>query len=289
MSRIAYVNGRYLPQREACVNIEDRGYLFGDGIYEVIHIHDGHFVDTGLHLARLARSLHEMALDRPMSDAALLAVLREVARRNRVTEGIVYMQITRGVARRDHAFPRAGTVPALVVTARRGIAFPRDIDAWAGSAITVKDIRWGRCDIKSVNLLPNVLAKQKAREAGAYEAILIDASGAVTEGSSTTVWAVDANGVLRTRQLDDHILPGCTRAALAAILGENALAFEERGLSETEFRAAREIFLTSATSFVKPIVTLDGATVGDGKPGPVARRLFALFARHADGEAHNVA
>ncbi|MCF3947454.1 D-amino-acid transaminase [Acidiphilium sp. AL] len=287
MSRIAYVNGRYLPQRDACVNIEDRGYQFGDGIYEVLHIHDGHFVDTDLHLARLARSLREMALARPMSDAALLAVLREVARRNRVTEGIVYMQITRGVARRDHAFPRAGTAPALVVTARHGNAFPRDIDAWAAGAITVTDIRWGRCDIKSVNLLPNVLAKQKAREAGVYEAILIDASGNVTEGSSTTVWAVDANGVLRTRQLDDHILPGCTRAALAAILAENAVAFEERGLSETEFRAAREVFLTSATSFVKPIVTLDGATVGDGKPGPVARRLFALFARHADGDAHN--
>ena len=289
MSRIAYVNGRYLPQRDASVNIEDRGYQFGDGIYEVIHIHDGHFVDTDLHLARLARSLREMALDRPMNDTALRAVLREVVRRNRITEGIVYMQITRGVARRDHAFPRAGTVPALVVTARHGNAFPRDIDAWAGTAITVKDIRWGRCDIKSVNLLPNVFAKQKAREAGAYEAILIDGAGIVTEGSSTTVWAVDRDGVLRTRHLDDHILPGCTRAALAAILGENAIAFREDGLDEAEFRSAREIFLTSATSYVKPIVTLDGAPVADGKPGPVARRLFALFARHADGEAHNAA
>ncbi|HEX7391018.1 MAG TPA: D-amino-acid transaminase [Acidiphilium sp.] len=287
MSRIAYVNGRYLPQRDASVSIEDRGFLFGDGIYEVIDIHDGHFIDADLHLARLARSLREMALDRPMGDAALLAVLHEVVRRNRVSEGIVYMQITRGAARRDHAFPPPGTAPALVVTARHGKAFPRDIDTWGVSAITAEDIRWGRCDIKTVNLLPNVLAKQKAREAGAYEAILIDGAGMVTEGASSTAWAVDANGVLRTRHLDNHILPGCTRAALAAILAENAIAFEERGLTEAEFRSAREIFVTSATSFVKPIVSLDGATIGDGTPGPVARRLFALFSRHADGDGRN--
>ncbi|MCW8307975.1 D-amino-acid transaminase [Acidiphilium sp. PA] len=288
MSRVAYVNGRYVPHNEAAVSIEDRGYQFGDGIYEVIHIHEGRFVDTELHLSRLARSLREVAIAPPMNDAALLVVLREVVRRNRVSEGIVYMQITRGVARRDHAFPK-GIAPALVVTARHGAAFPRDIDAWAGTAITVPDIRWGRCDIKTVNLLPNCLAKQKAREAGTYEAILIDGSGGVTEGSSTTVWAVDAHGVLRTRQLDDHILPGCTRAALSALLAEHAIAFEERGLTEAEFRAAREVFLTSATSYVKPIVRVDGVAVGDGAPGPITRRLFGLFARHADGVGHNQA
>ncbi|SIR54797.1 MULTISPECIES: D-amino-acid transaminase [Acidiphilium] len=286
MSRIAYVNGRYVPHNEAAVSIEDRGYQFGDGIYEVIHIHEGRFVDTDLHLSRLARSLREVSIAPPMNDAALLVVLREVVRRNRVNEGIVYMQITRGVARRDHAFPK-GIAPALVVTARHGTAFPRDIKAWAGTAITVPDIRWGRCDIKTVNLLPNCLAKQKAREAGTYEAILIDGSGGVTEGSSTTVWAVDANGVLRTRHLDDHILPGCTRAALSALLADNAIAFEERGLTEAEFRAAREVFLTSATSYVKPIVRVDGVAVGDGAPGPITTRLFGLFARHADGAAHN--
>lgn len=288
MSRIAYVNGRYLPQSEASVNIEDRGYQFGDGIYEVIHVHDGRFVDADLHLARLARSLREIAIPRPMADAPLLAVLREVARRNRVREGIVYMQITRGVARRDHAFPKAAR-PALVVTARHGNPFPRDVAAWAGSAVTVPDIRWGRCDVKTVNLLPNVLAKQKAREAGAYEAILIDATGTVTEGSSSTVWAVDAAGVLRTRHLDDHILPGCTRAALTALLAQAGIAHEERGLSEAELRAAREVFVTSATSYVKPIVRLDSAEVGDGTVGPVTRRLFDLFARHADGAGHNEA
>ncbi|MDD2860402.1 MAG: D-amino-acid transaminase [Acidiphilium sp.] len=288
MSRIAYVNGRYCAQSEASVNIEDRGYQFGDGIYEVIHIHEGRFVDTDLHLARLARSLREIAIPAPMDDAALLVVLREVVRRNRVHEGIVYMQITRGVARRDHAFPRH-VRPALVITARHGAAFPRDLASWAGSAITVPDIRWGRCDVKTVNLLANCLAKQKAREAGCYEAILIDRDGMVTEGSSTTVWAVDATGVLRTRHLDDHILPGCTRAALTTLLHEAGIGFEERGLTEAEFRAAREIFLTSATSFVKPIVRLDGSPVADGAPGPVTARLFELFARHADGPAHNTA
>ncbi|MDD2878218.1 MAG: D-amino-acid transaminase [Acidiphilium sp.] len=288
MSRIAYVNGRYVPQSDASISIEDRGYQFGDGIYEVIHIHDGRFVDTELHLARLARSLREIAIPAPMDNAALLVVLREVVRRNRVHEGIVYMQITRGVARRDHAFP-LGIKPSLVITARHGNPFPRDIAAWTATAITLPDIRWGRCDIKTVNLLPNCLAKQKAREAGAYEAILIDASGMITEGSSTTVWAVDANGVLRTRHLDDHILPGCTRAALGGLLRDNDIAFEERGLSELEFRAAREVFLTSATSFVKPIVSVDGVAVADGKPGPVTTRLFALFARHADGAGHNAA
>lgn len=209
-------------------------------------------------------------------------------RRNRVHEGIVYMQITRGVARRDHAFPKAAS-PSIVITARHGNAFPRDIDAWAGTAITVPDIRWGRCDVKTVNLLPNVLAKQKAREAGAYEAILIDGSGSVTEGSSTTVWAVDQHGVLRTRHLDDHILPGCTRAALSALLAEHHIAFEERGMTGAELRSAREVFLTSATSFVKPMVRLDGADVGNGTPGPVTRRLFDLFVRHADGARHNAA
>lgn len=286
MSRIAYVNGRYLPQAEASVNVEDRGYQFGDGIYEVIHVHDGRFVDTQLHMARLARSLGEIMIMSPIGNMALLAILREIVRRNRVREGIVYMQITRGVARRDHAFPKAAK-PAIVITARHGTPFPRDVAAWSGTAITLPDIRWGRCDIKTVNLLPNVLAKQKAREAGVYEAILIDDNGTVTEGSSTTVWAVDAQGMLRTRHLDDHILPGCTRAALSALLAENHIAFEERGLTSAEIRAAREIFLTSATSYVKPIVSLDGINVADGTPGPITSRLFALFARHADGIGHN--
>lgn len=288
MARIAYVNGRYRPRAEASVNVEDRGYQFGDGIYEVVHVHAGRFVDEDRHLDRMDRSLRAIALAPPMGRAALALVLREVVRRNRVTEGLVYIQVTRGVARRDHAFPRAPVPPALVVSAKRLPPYPEGPDGWGVAAITWPDLRWARRDIKSVNLLPNVLARQAARERGAVEAILHDeASGEVTEGAATTVWAVDADGVLRTRHLDPAILPGCTREALLGLMAGAGIACEERGVSLAELRAAREVFLTSASSFVKPVLTLDGVPVGDGAPGPVARRLFALFARHVRGAPRN--
>ena len=286
---IAYVNGAYVPQRDASVNVEDRGYQFADGIYEVVYVMGGRLVDATLHLDRLERSLREIRIAMPMSRAALLHVLREVIQQNRVTEGLVYMQITRGVARRDHAFPAASVPPAIVMTVRRTAPYPRDIDAWAVSAVTHADQRWERCDIKSVALLPNVLAKQAAREQGAAEALLIDRDGLVTEGASTSIWIVDANGMLRTRPLGHAILPGCTRAALATLLAEEGIAFEERAFSETELRSAHEVFMTSATSFVRPITKLDGALVGDGAPGPVTRRLFTMFARHAQGSLANAA
>jgi D-alanine transaminase len=287
MSRIAYVNGRYLPQAEASVNIEDRGYQFADGIYEVVHLYDGRLIDADRHLARLDRSLREISLTPPMGRAALLHVLREVARRNRVREGILYMQVTRGVARRDHAFPAGHVPPALVVTVRRTPPFPKDVAKWAGRAITHPDLRWARCDIKSVALLPNVLAKQAARAQGATEAILLTADGMVTEGASTSVWIVDAAGRLRTRQLDQSILPGCTRGALLALIGEAGVDCVEGPITQTELRAAREVFLTSASSFVKPMLALDGAPVGDGTVGPVTGRLFDLFARHVTGGLRN--
>jgi len=290
MSRIVYVNGRYVEQRQAEVNVEDRGYQFGDGVYEVTYVAGGRFVDEALHLDRLERSLREIRIAMPMPRAALRQVLGEVARRNRVRDGLVYMQVTRGVARRDHAFPKAPPPPALVVTARRGGAYPADVDAWATKAITAPDLRWARRDIKSVNLLPNVLAKQAAREAGAFEAILVDAaSGEVTEGSSTTVWVVDAAGVLRTRHLDHVILPGCTRAALLTELAAERIEAEQRGVTRDELRAAREVFITSATSFVRPIIAIDGTPVGDGRVGPVTRRLFEVFARHVRGGLSNAA
>ena len=289
MSRIAYVNGRYLPQRAACVNIEDRGYQLGDGVYEVVHLHDGRFIDEDRHLARLERSLRELRMAMPMSPAALLHVLAEVARRNRVREGLLYMQVTRGVARRDHAFPAAGTPPALVVTIRRIPAYPRDVDAWAGAAITQPDQRWARCDIKSVGLLPNVLARQAAREQGAVEAILVDAQGMVTEGAATSFWIVDEAGVLRVRHLDHAILPGCTRAALLDLLAGEGIAWEARAFSVAEMRTAREAFITAATTFVKPILCIDGAPVGDGRVGRVTRRLFDIFARHVRGTLRNAA
>jgi D-alanine transaminase len=289
MSRVAYVNGRYVPQRHAMVNIEDRGYQFADGVYEVVYVNGGRFIDEGRHLARLERSMRELRIVPPMGMAALRRVLREVALRNRIGDGLVYMQITRGVSPRNHPFPARPVPPAIVVTAKRLPPYPKDPHAWAGAAITAPDQRWERCDIKSTALLPNVLAKQAAREAGAIEAILIGRDGVATEGASTSVWAVDRDGVLRTHGLDHHILPGCTRGALLDELREAGIAVEERALSRDELRAAREIFLTSATSYVRPITSLDGAAVGDGSVGPVTRHLFALFARHVLGDLRNAA
>jgi D-alanine transaminase len=289
MSRVAYVNGRYLPQREAAVNVEDRGYQFGDGVYEVVHVYDARFIDEDRHLARLERSLKEIRLTQPMSLTSLRRVLREVVARNRVREGLVYIQVTRGVSRRDHPFPTKPVPPAIVVTTRRLPPFPKDVGRWQAAAITTPDLRWARCDIKSVGLLPNVLARQAAREQGAYEAILVNAEGMVTEGAATSVWIVDRNGTLRTRHLDHVILPGCTRGSLIALMREAGIAFEERAFSADELRAARETFVTSATSYVRPIVRLDGKPVGDGDVGPVTRRLFELFARHVQGDLRNAA
>jgi D-alanine transaminase len=289
MSRIAYVNGRYLPQTEACVNIEDRGFQFADGVYEVFYVNDGRIIDLALHLARLDRSLRELRITAPMDHKPLLHVLQEVISRNRIGNGLAYLQITRGVARRDHAFPKSTTLPSLVVTVRRVPPYPASVDAWAIRAITQPDQRWARCDIKSVALLPNVLARQAAREQGAGEAILVDGEGMVTEGAATNCWMVDMNGVLRTRPLSGAILPGCTRAALLSLLNDNAIAFEERAFTAAELRHAAEMFITSATSFVKPVIALNGTPIGDGTVGPITSRLFDLFARHVRGGRDNAA
>lgn len=290
MSRIAYVNGRYVPQRHASVNVEDRGYQFGDGIYEVVHLYGGRFVDEDRHLDRLERSLREIRLPMPLSRQALSHVLLEVARRNRVTEGLLYMQVTRGVARRDHPFPAEPVPPALVVTVKRIKPYPRSIDGWGGDAITLPDLRWARRDIKSLNLLPNVLARQAAREQGAIEAILYEEeSGLVTEGAATTFWIVDEAGRIRTRPLSHDILPGCTRGALMAELRQAAISYDETPFTLEDLARAREAFITSATSFVKPILRIDGRPVGDGAPGPVTRRLFDIFSRHVTGALKNAA
>ncbi|MBN8874595.1 MAG: D-amino-acid transaminase [Rhodospirillales bacterium] len=289
MSRIAYVNGQYVPQPEAGVNIEDRGFQLADGVYEVVHLYQGRFIDEDRHLDRLDRSLAALRLGAPMSRPALRVVLHEVARRNRLRDGLLYMQVTRGVARRDHAFPRKPIPPTIVVTIRRIPPFPTDLTDWTGTAITQADQRWARCDIKSTGLLPNVLARQAAREQGAAEAILYDRDGMVTEGAATSVWIVDAAGTLRTRPLDHAILPGCTRGALIAELDAAGIPHREDRFSLDELRSAREVFITAATTFVKPMLAVDGAPVGDGEVGPVARRLFALFARHVQGGPRNAA
>jgi len=277
MSRVAYVNGRYVPHRDAAVHIEDRGYQFADGVYEVVCVQGGEIIDEEPHLDRLERSLKELRIAMPMGRPALRHVTRELLRRNRVTDGIVYTQITRGVARRDHPFPPDGTPPSIVMTSRR--IKPQDPALFEQgiAVISTPDIRWQRCDIKSVSLLPNILAKQSAREAGAYEAWFVDREGNVTEGSSTNAWIVTEGGELVTRQLGSAILGGITRQSLIRLAGEAQIRIVERPFTLDEARRAREAFLTSTTSFVIPIVTLDGKPVGPGKPGPVAARLRELY------------
>jgi D-alanine transaminase len=280
MSRIAYVDGQYQPHNKAHIHVEDRGFQFADGVYEVVLLQNHRLIDQNLHLDRLDRSLGELKIAAPMSRQALLAVLKQITHRNRLRDGLIYIQITRGTARRDHAFPRPETKPTLVITARAIAPLPRNLDNWSGTAITHPDQRWARCDIKSVALLPNILARQAAREHGATEAILYDKDGQVTEGAATTIWIVDAAGTLRTHPLGHAILPGCTRAALATLLDETNLRLDERAFTLAELREAREVFLTSATSFVKPILAVDGQPIGDGRPGRITQFLFDKFARH---------
>src|SRR5215475_394770 len=283
MSRIAYVNGRYVPHRDAMVHVEDRGYQFADGIYEVCEVRAGALVDARRHLQRLVRSLGELRVGLPMSVAALGVVLRETVRRNRVRDGLVYLQITRGVARRDFLFPPASVQPSVVVTARSLDHDRIERTAHDGIAVvTVPDNRWERVDIKSVSLLPNVLAKQAARAAGAKEAWLVDADGFVTEGASSNAWIVTPDGTLVTRPAEHGILRGITRSVVLDVIAAQNLAFEERKFSVEEAYAAREAFVTSASQTVMPVISIDGRPVGNGAPGLVATTLRQDFPDHAD-------
>jgi D-alanine transaminase len=283
MSRVAYVAGQYLPHRRAAVHIEDRGYQFGDGVYEVIAVTDGHLVDETAHLARLRRSLSELRIAAPMSDAALRLVIREVIRRNGVETGIVYLQVTRGAAPREHAFPKAAK-PVLVVTSRRTRPPDPRLGREGIAVITIPDIRWQRCDIKSVALVPNVLGKQQAREAGAYEAWQVDREGHVTEGTSTNAWIVTEDGAVVTRAADNAILNGVTRGAVLEIIRREGYRLVERRFSVAEAKAAREAFLTSTTAELLPVVRIDGAPVADGRPGPLGRKLREAYLAHAAAE-----
>ena len=272
MPRQAYVNGRYLPHGNAVVHIEDRGYQFADGVYEVVPVAQGVLVDEELHLDRLERSRDELSIPMPMSRTALKLISAELMRRNRLTNGFLYMQITRGVAPRDHKFPKY-VRPALVMTTRQ-MPPPNAKNLAEGvGVITVPDIRWSRCDIKSVSLLPNVLAKQQAVEAGAFEAWQIDADGMVTEGTSTNAWIVTQDGTLVTRNANNEILNGITRISLLRVAEAEGVAFEERPFSIEEARAAREAFLTSSTNFVMPVTRIDEQPVGNGHPGLLTGKL----------------
>lgn len=286
MSRIAYVNGSYSRHAEAVVHIEDRGFQFADGVYEVWSVFDGKMADYDGHMTRLARSLTELRIDIPMTRAALTQVLKEVIRRNRIKNGIVYLQVTRGTARRDHPFPPPGTPPSVIVTAKNIPIERGEAQAKKGVAVlTQPDVRWGRCDIKTVGLLPNILAKQAAREAGAYEAWMVDEMGLVTEGSSTNAWIVDENGKLRTRDTQANILKGCTRTTLLEIIAEEGVELDERPFSVEEAKRAKEAFFTAAGAFVTPAVSIDGTKIGDGKPGPITTRLRAAYLERARRDA----
>jgi D-alanine transaminase len=274
MSRIAYVNGRYVPHAHAMVHIEDRGFQFADGVYEVCEVRGGRLVDEARHMARLARSLKELRMAQPMPAPALAVVMRETIRRNRVRDGSVYLQVTRGVMKRDFPFPPSGAKPTVVVTARS--SDPARLEALAAEGIaiiTVPDIRWQRVDIKSVALLPNVLAKQAARDAGAREAWLVDLNGFVTEGASSNAWIVSKDNKLITRPLGTGILPGITRSVVLDLIAREGLQFEERAFTVEEAYGAREAFITSATQVVMCVVAIDGRPVGSGAPGLVAAAL----------------
>lgn len=284
MGRVAFVNGQYVPHGAASVHVEDRGYQFADGVYEVIPVIAGKQVDGIGHRERLARSLRELRITPPMTDRALALVIEEVIRRNRVRTGHVYLQVTRGVAPRDHAFP-AESDSAIVVYANSKPAGGLGKQAEEGvEVITAPDQRWARCDIKTVGLLPNCLAKQAAREAGAHEAFMYDSDGFVTEGSSTNAWIVDSEGRLVTRPVSHEILNGITRLSLISLVEGQGIEVVERPFTVEELKNAREVFLTSASALATPVVKVDDHVIGNGRPGSVTSRLVEIFRAYVASE-----
>ncbi len=277
--RIAYVNGRYLPHGLAGVHIEDRALQLGDGIYEVSSVEQGLPTDEELHLGRMERSLRELGIAMPMGRAALKIVMREMIARNGMQDGFLYLQVTRGAVKRDHVPPADPPRPTLIITMRAqdkaGLA--RRMEKGI-AVLTQPDIRWGRCDIKTVQLLPNLLAKQAAKQAGAFEAWLVDQDGFVTEGASTTAWIVAADGTVVTRDLTNAILPGVTRRIMLDAMGEAQIKIVERKFTVAEAKTAKEAFISSATGAAVPVVAIDGQTIGNGAPGPLTSRIRALYA-----------
>ncbi|WP_034851659.1 D-amino-acid transaminase [Inquilinus limosus] len=280
MARDAYVNGRYVPHARAAVHVEDRGFQFADGVYEVVSVRRGRLIDEEGHLDRLDRSLHELRIAWPCDRRVLRLVMRRLLERNGVRDGLVYLQVTRGAAPRDFRFPAAAR-PTLVITTRRATLAPH---ARTGvRVVTIPDIRWKRRDIKTVGLLPQVLGKQEAAERGAFEAWQVDEDGFVTEGTSSNAWIVTADGALVTRPASRDILNGITRQSILRVAAAEGLRFEERPFRVEEAYAAREAFLSSATSFVTPVLRIDDRTIGDGAPGALSRKLFDAYLAHASG------
>lgn len=287
MSRYAYVDGRFVPHNTAAIHIEDRSVQFADAVYEVWGVKDGALLDSEGHFTRLERSLGELRIAMPLGRAALTEALFEMIRRNRLKDGLVYLQVSRGRARRDHAFPGPDVTPCVIATAKRVDLSVLAQKAGSGIAVhTIPDQRWARCDIKTVSLLANVLAKQAAREAGAQEAWMTDRDGFVTEGSSSNAWIVTEDGALVTRPASNAILNGITRRTLINVARGRGLNFEERPFTVEEAMAAREAFITNASSMLMPVVAIDGKPVGNGHPGSLTGELRTAYMDSAVAAAH---
>jgi len=281
MARIAYVNGRYVPMEQAAVHIEDRGFQFADGVYEVIALRDGHLMDERGHLDRLYRSLAELRITPPMDRTPLAFVMRETVQRNGLRNAAVYLQVTRGRARRDFKFP--GPVKAsLVITVRSWAPDPVKQLTEGIQVVTTPDLRWKRRDIKSVALLPQVLAKQAAADAGCYEAWMVDDDGTVTEGASSNAWIVTKDKRVVTRPATTRILKGVTRTAITALIEQHGYRLEERAFTPHEAYEAEEAFVSAATAMVLPVVRIDGKPIGDGKPGPMTMALREAYVAYGD-------
>jgi D-alanine transaminase len=278
MSRTVFVNGDYLPESEGKISIFDRGFLFADGVYEVTAVVNGKLVDYGPHMERLDRSLRELRMAWPCSKDELKAMHLEMVKRNALTEGIIYMQVTRGAADRDFKFPKESKSTLIAFT--QAMKLVDNPNAVTGvKVVTTPDIRWARRDIKTVMLLAPVLGKQDAYEKGAHEAWMVE-GGVVTEGTSSNAYIVK-DGKVVTRGLSNSILAGCTRRALFRLAQDHGIVIEERSFTPDEAYAADEAFLTSASQFVMPIVEIDGRRIGGGQPGPVVRKLRELFLQEA--------
>ena len=275
MSRIVYVNGSYLPEEDAKVSVFDRAFLFGDGVYEVTAVLDRRLVDFAGHLERLDRALKEIALRPPLGHNQLRALHEDLIRRNCVKEGIVYLQITRGSADRDFAYPDNASPTVVAFTQDR----PLIANPYAESGVkvvTIPDLRWKRRDIKSTSMLAQAMGKQEAKLKGAYEGWMVE-NGLVTEGTSSSAFIFDAKGVIRTQPLGHHILPGVTRRAVLRLAALEGVTLEERPFSVADALSAREAFMTAASAFVLPVIEIDGVGIGDGRPGPVARKFRELY------------
>ena len=279
MSRIVHVNGLYVPENEAKISVFDRAFLFGDAVYEVTAVLAGRLVDFQAHLERLDRSLKEIALASPLNRQALLSLHLELVRRNRVDEGIVYLEITRGAAERDFAYPEGAASNVVAFTQSRPLIANPHAETGV-KIITIPDLRWKRRDIKSTSMLAQTMGKQDAKRKGAYEAWMVE-DGLVTEGTSSTAFILDDRGVIRTQPLGPHILPGVTRRAVLRLAALEGVNLEERPFSVAEALSAREAFMTAASALVLPIVEIDGVPIGDGRPGPIARRFRSLYIEEA--------